>query len=501
MHGNRSYKNKGNRKTVASSDMGDSGIGSPFRADAQLSSLQQAQQLREGSNGEEVVAGDSGLEEGAGGNRVAPPEPPPLPAPPSISSGTLFLVGSSKPPNPVPFKKRDTMIRELKSKLKEKFSIESSSSPSSSENNSLVKMTPQRAATMVDLRSTIGPKLSKVFESRRIQVVPSNEYESSIYDPSLPNEQRQSVDPAVFFKSFVPPPPPMSASQQAVDVPRRASPLSIVRESPSGSSASVSTVKEKVTRRSATPSPSSIENKPEESLQREMTASPQNRRELLYGPGGLFGPKGPFSTPNVRYPFGMDVGPASSSPKRNVHFEPNPSRAQLASRGSKKSSAISSEVSSAAEDRSDKSHYVVVNDVVAFHPRPSGPASPLTIGPSPINGESKPSSRIEMYRTEMVSPPPPPARNTSPSKSSGAQWKEEKNRRMLAWVNNSQLDDFLENELPFWKVRSIFSDVIHEILLNYKHVTLFDICNVFKIAVSECHLSLNGLTFWTCTFL
>jgi hypothetical protein len=100
------------------------------------------------------------------------------------------------------------------------------------------------------------------------------------------------------------------------------SPLSIVRESPSNSSASASTVKEKVSRRSP----------PKEDLpQRELTASPQDARELLYGPGGLFGPKGPFSTPNVRYPHGLEVGLASS-PKRNVHFEHHPSRAQLASR-------------------------------------------------------------------------------------------------------------------------------------------------------------------------
>ena len=453
LHGNGgSGQRKENKKTVASSDMDDSGIGSPFRGEAQMASLQQPQQLREAQNGQEVVEGDSSLEEVGRGNCVAPPEPPPLPAPSrSISNGTLFMVGP-KPPNPIPFKKRDTMIRELKSKLKEKFSVESSSSPSSSENNSLVKMTPQRAATMVDLRASVGPKLSKAFELRRIQVVQKNEYESSVYDPSLTEEVRRSVDPAILFQNFVPPPPPMSGSQPVTDLPRRESPLSIVRESPSGSSASASTVKEKVSRRTATPSQSQspVENKQEESLHREMTASPQNRRELLYGPGGLFGPKGPFSTPNVRYPFGMDVGPASSSPKRNVHFEPNPSRAQLASRASKKSSAISSEVSSAAEDRSDKSHYVVVNDVVAFRP---GPSSPLTV-PSPINGESKPSSRIEMYRTELVSPPPPPARNASPSKSSAAQWKQEKNRRMLAWVNNNnQMAGLLENELPFWKVR------------------------------------------------
>ena len=355
------------------------------------------------------------------------------------------------------------MIRELKSKLKEKFSIEASSS-SSSENNSLVKLTPQRAATMLDLRATVGPKLSKVFETRRMPVAPQkmseksppNEYESSAYDDQslTVEEMRNNIDPAVLFQNFIPPPPPLT--QPGLDLGRRDSPLSIVRESPSGSSASASTVKEKVTRRTETPLQQGPPEKiPEDLPQRELTASPQNTRELLYGPGGLFGPKGPFSTPNVRYPFGMDVGNPSSS-KRYVHFEPNSSRPQMASRASKKSSAISSEVSSAAEDRSDKSHYVVVNDVVAFIPRPQGHSSPLTVS-SPI--ESKPSSRIDMYRADWndmrVVTPPPVAATTArtPSPSKNVQWREEKTKRMLAWVNNSQLEGISGNELPFWKVR------------------------------------------------
>jgi hypothetical protein len=69
-------------------------------------------------------------------------------------------------------------------------------------------------------------------------------------------------------------------------------------------------------------------------------------------------------------------------------------------RASKKSTAISSEVSSAAEDRSDKSHYVVINDVVPIPPRTSRIASPVTV-------DSKPSSRIEMYQTDWVEVPEP----------------------------------------------------------------------------------------------
>jgi hypothetical protein len=128
---------------VASSDMGDSGIVSPFRTDGQPASLQNQTLAPASAATEETAGGDSGLEESdkiVVPTMAQPPEPPPLPAPPSISSGTLFLI-TPKVANrsAVPFKKRDTMIRELKSKLKEKFSLDSSST-SSSENSSLVSM-------------------------------------------------------------------------------------------------------------------------------------------------------------------------------------------------------------------------------------------------------------------------------------------------------------------------------------------------------------------------
>jgi hypothetical protein len=100
-----------------------------------------------------------------------------------------------------------------------------------------------------------------------------------------------------------------------------------VRESPSNSSASASTVKEKAGKRQDSPAKVA----PDDLTKRELTASPHEARELIYGPGGLFGPKGPFSTPSVRYPFGMEVG-LSTSPKRNVHFESHASRTQQASR-------------------------------------------------------------------------------------------------------------------------------------------------------------------------
>ena len=445
----QSSKDKtGPKLVVASSEMGDSGIVSPFRTDGSLQNQVvqapgAAASVEEGSRGS---VGDSGVGEPekivATMTMAQPPEPPPLPAPPSISSGTLFLV-TPRPSNQSapPFKKRDTMIRELKSKLKEKFSLDSSST-SSSENNSLVKINSQRPVFGGEGQGNV-PKLSKVFESRRIQVITrtdgdkSSSAETSITDPSLQIEIHRPSEPAK-------PSSPLPI-QPKPDVPKRESPLSIVRESPSNSSASASTVKENISRKS----PPKIV--PDDMPQRELAASPHDARELLYGPGGLFGPKGPFSTPNVRYPHGLDVGLASN-PKRNVHFEHHAnSRPQLASRASKKSTAISSEVSSAAEDRSDKSHYVVINDVVPFHPKTSRIASPVTV-------DSKPSSRIEMYQADWVevpeAAPVPVARVASPSKSS-QQWKEEKNKRMLAWVKNSQVAGVVDDQ-PFWKVNKFF---------------------------------------------
>lgn len=90
----------------------------------------------------------------------------------------------------------------------------------------------------------------------------------------------------------------------------------VARNSPSGSSLSASTIKEKLSRKSESPKTSNrFEVGLDEPIQRAMTASPQETREVLYGPGGIFGPKGPFSTPNVRYPFGMEVGVAAHNSK------------------------------------------------------------------------------------------------------------------------------------------------------------------------------------------
>ena len=44
-------------------------------------------------------------------------------------------------------------------------------------------------------------------------------------------------------------------------------------------------------------------------VQEISSKSAKEAREMLYGPGGVFGPKGPFSTPAVRYPGGLEVPP------------------------------------------------------------------------------------------------------------------------------------------------------------------------------------------------
>ena len=93
LHGSVAGQHKTNRKTMSSSDMGDSGIGSPHRGEAQLSSIQAQSVQRESPNlilREDVAAIDSSLEEVE--KLMTPPEPPPLPAPPSMNNGTLFMI-------------------------------------------------------------------------------------------------------------------------------------------------------------------------------------------------------------------------------------------------------------------------------------------------------------------------------------------------------------------------------------------------------------------------
>ncbi len=142
-------------------------------------------------------------------------------------------------------------------------------------------------------------------------------------------------------------------------------------------------------------------------------------RETLYGPGGLFGPKGPFSTPHVRYPNGMELPPRKKTPF---------SRAASANLNRNlKTPNIYSEISSIAEDRSIKSHYVV-NSVMSIE--------------TPQPPQSKPPSRMETYLQDWSELPTEDLEK----------WKEEKAKRMLAWIHTLQGNENIGTETPWWKV-------------------------------------------------
>ena len=115
--------------------------------------------------------------------------------------------------------------------------------------------------------------------------------------------------------------------------------------------------------------------------------SPGGRREVLYGPGGVFGPRGPFSTPEIsRYP---EV-PAT----KRISF------ADLVDGRSE-------------EDRSDKSQYVS-HTVIA--------------------GQRTSPTRLESYRVSPV------AREKDQKEAgSGVAWQQEKQKRMINWINKSQV--------------------------------------------------------------
>ena len=309
-------------------------------------------------------------------------------------------------------KKRDTMIRELKFKLKERFP-EDRPTPTSSNR----RPNGGESEALRSQRSEVGPKLTKIFGSlmseagqgpgqatllrqqrapkreepqarnlgvpqddistlRSSKLATVKEFEChdstcpSIYDPSLPPGMEQHIG----LESPPPPPPPTQESSK--------------RGSVLNDSFDDVTI----------PSRPNSEN-----------AAPIDRRELLYGPGGIFGPKGPFSTPGVsRYP------EVPSSAKTSNTRVPPP----------KSSSTSMTEESSGLfdGDRSDKSQYI---------------CNPVMTLP-----ESDPfvSSRLENYRAR-VSPESPVelsveqvAALASPNAREVERWVEEKQRRMISWV-------------------------------------------------------------------
>ena len=220
--------------------------------------------------------------------------------------------------------------------------------------------------------------------------------------------------------------------------------------------------------------------------------SVKDRREILYGPGGIFGPKGPFSTPSVRYPGGLQVNmplprlpPIANFPQNSRFLQQKPGNL---SRRSPINLAFHSELSSVAEDRSDGRSQIIANSVFAFtntaessrphsgiglgedeeigetensaHDRNSLTASTTLILEGASSSASKPPSRMEPYRfCELVGEA---ARinveNIGNIEQSSEElkdhWREEKTQRMMAWISNSQLNEFWgSSQYSWWKVR------------------------------------------------
>ena len=326
-----------------SSEMGDSGISSDPSSISPKSSSSSS-----GSSG--------------------PGEPSKAAEPQAEKSGEL--ISKLVPPGG---KKRDTMIRELKCKLKERF-------PSNTVEDKSRRQTQTRSVNTIRT-AEVGPKLTKIFdallsESREKSPSPrllrseyrngsfsqedpletvgeqgssETECESSVYDPSLPpgcccsdgSGRFLIISSAGLDRSPPPGPPPTSQSGS-------------YQVNPGTEQARL---------------------------------SPGGRREVLYGPGGVFGPRGPFSTPEIsRYP---EV-PAT----KRISF------ADLVDGRSE-------------EDRSDKSQYVS-HTVIA--------------------GQRTSPTRLESYRVSPVG-----REKDQKEAGGGVAWQQEKQKRMINWINKSQV--------------------------------------------------------------
>ena len=244
-----------------------------------------------------------------------------------------------KPKNGKNVPKRDTMIRELKSRLKAKFQVEEIMVPEMIETSQI------KTGTVESRKLAMESQLSRCFAAKKLPPLP----------PSNP------AAAPVFRK-------PMT---NFADINKK-------RQN-SGDRNCSDCGGEQIT---------------------------QNR-ETLYGPGGLFGPKGPFSTPHVRYPNGMELPPRRKTPLRT------------------KTPNLYSEISSIAEDRSVKSQYIM-NSVLSYEAE-----------------RSKPPSRMETYLADWSELP----------KEDIDKWKEEKSKRMLAWIHTLHGNDHIGTETPWWKVK------------------------------------------------
>ena len=133
-------------------------------------------------------------------------------------------------------------------------------------------------------------------------------------------------------------------------------------------------------------------------------------------------------------------------------------RAQFSDDGTSSSAAI-------AEDRSVKSHYVLNSVIdVALGKSNLGEEEEEEAGeaegkaaiaaeeqqqpPRPTSKASK--SRMETYKAEWAEGAAGAERPLLPE--DVERWREEKARRMVAWINSSQLTGYWGSETPWWKV-------------------------------------------------
>jgi len=342
-------------------------------------------------------------------------------------------------------RKRDTMIRELKSKLKERFPTNTLEN----KNDSNSKYIGFDAQSIRSTKAEVGPKLTKIFgalmnesgqipgtttltrghqlnkqeskldeslqesqsrkvyskashsfndemstlRSSKLSTVDESDYsetidcESSIYDPSLPPGYENHIE---MYTPPPPPPPTQASSKRGSMISSNFDEVSIPSRPSSSAKSSHSNDKH----------------------------VPIDKREVLYGPGGIFGPKGPFSTPQIsRYP-------EVPQPKR-ISFSKQVSTDRDSSVKSSTTS-ITEESGLFAEDRSDKSQYV---------------CNPVITMPNPHTA-----TRLENYRSQ-VSPDAPvdltleqlTALAAPGNQEVADKWLEEKQKRMINWINKSQV--------------------------------------------------------------
>ena len=498
-----------NKNKKSSSEMGDSGIGSPPPAQTTILNesntiivevqIEHQEVTRKTPSRQDVVQGalspegftnngsDSGLEDNQqhwrGDSRG------PVNHPENCEEDNFLLqikrhefaeqIKTSVKTRKLDAKKEpDTMIRELKTKLKQKFNAPSTANSSvasrsaESENSSNRKL-----ITFLD-----GIKSENTQKIQINEVIsPKEVYESSFYDDSSlsdgenndasGNKEDSSRGPFKRNSNFTPPPTENNSSRCSSRSPMTPRVVSHAR-----GTALLPPIPDESTLECMM----GFQNR---NNGKALKLSAKDKHELLYGPGGMFGPKGPFSTPSVRYPGGLEV----NMPIPTITNIPNfPSNSRFLQRGvnfnrkSPSNKAFHSELSSVAEDRSDGRSQIVANSIFAFtntaessrpqsggcyedvnidnenHDKNSLTASTTLILEGASSSASKPPSRMEPYRfCELVGEAARVNIEMGHFENSSDDledhWREDKTERMMAWINgNSQLNDLWASSQYSW---------------------------------------------------